>query len=123
MLRPSIVPVSEADKNYNMGNWDKTVYGKNRSWFLLKSVDLKDIKSLAVKFAGESAAPTLSVRLDSLKGREISSIPLKGTASFDKFVESTGSITDPGDRHDLYFIVVGKDDKGVRFESVRFNKK
>ena len=121
MLRPSIVQVNEADKNYNMGDWGNTVYGKNRSWFLFKSIDLKDIKSLSVRFASESASTTLSVRLDSLKGREIGTIPLKGTNSFDKFVELTGAMSDPGDRHDLYFVLTGKDDKGTRLDWVRFN--
>ncbi|HSB94371.1 MAG TPA: carbohydrate-binding protein, partial [Flavitalea sp.] len=123
MLRPSVVPVNEADKNYNMGDWGNTVYGKNRSWFLLKSIDLKDITSLSVRFATESANTVLSIRLDSLKGPEISTISLKGTSSFDKFVELTGVITDPGDRHDLYFVLKGQDDKGTRLDWIRFNKK
>ena len=119
ILRPSLIQAEESDKNYNIDGWGGIVSGKNRSWFRFDKIDLKGISAMSVKTGSEVAGATISVRLDSLKGREIASYKVPAVKSREGMTEVPAAISDPGGLHDIYFIIVGGDGKRVGIDYIK----
>ncbi|RVU00325.1 carbohydrate-binding protein [Mucilaginibacter limnophilus] len=105
ILRPVKVHAEDADV-YSSVNMQDGVVGLtgNRSYFVLKNVDLKNISELTCRYASRSENGTLEVHIDALKGPLVSSLNFTATGGFDKFAEITAPVNIPQDRHDLYFV-------------------
>ncbi len=107
ILRPSKVQAESADFVYNMHKDDEHL-GKinNHSYFVLKNIDLKDVTSLTYHYSSLNQSAAIEVHADSVNGKIISSATYQPTGDWDKFAETTAAVTDPGAKHDLYFVFV-----------------
>jgi cytochrome c len=76
----------------------------NKSYFVLKSIDLKDIKEIVYRYASKDISAAIEVHVDSAKGPVISTLNYKSTGEWNKFNEEKAGINDPGGKHDLYFV-------------------
>jgi cytochrome c len=105
VLRPSKIEAEDADIVRNIER-NKDMLGRihNKSYFVLKNIDLKDIKEITYRYSSKEIGATLEVHADSQKGEVISVLNYESTGAWDKFREVTASIKDPGGRHDLYFV-------------------
>lgn len=105
ILRPAKVQAESADFTYNLRKNDDQLRGiNNGSYFVLKSVDLQDIDSLTYRIASLDKDASVKVHINSVKGAVISNADYKATGARNKFTEVTAPITDPGGKHDLYFV-------------------
>lgn len=115
MLRPSKVQAEDADQVVGIQkNQQGLNVGGNNSYFLLRNIDLKDVQSLTYRYASAARGATISVRIDSAKGKEISTVNYEPTGARDKFAELSAPITDPGGKHNLYFVFVKVDTPNTR---------
>ncbi|WP_285010230.1 ThuA domain-containing protein [Pedobacter faecalis] len=107
VLRPAKVQAEEADVLSNVQK-NKTYLGSihNKSYFVIKNVDLKSIKQLTYFYASANRDATIEVRADSPKGVLVSTVNYTATGNWDTFKTLTAPVTDPGGRHDLYFILL-----------------
>jgi cytochrome c len=113
VLRPSTVEAESADIVYNMRKDESRLGALNsRSYFVFKNIDLKDVNNLVYNYSSNKGA-TIQVRVDSLHGNVISSASFDSTGDWKKFAEATAPVTDPGGKHDLYF-VFAKNDTSVK---------
>ncbi len=92
--------MSEAERHGNMVG-----LVKNKAYVVIKNIDLKDIKKITFNYASRADGATLEIHADSPKGKLISSIKYQPTGDWKKFKQVSAPITDPGGRHDLYFVV------------------
>ncbi len=104
ILRPSKVEAESADIIYNMRKNDQRLGGiNNRSYFVFKNIDLKDITGLTYNYSsGKGAA--IEVRIDSLHGKGISNASFDTTGDRKNSAEVTAPVTDVGGKHNLYFV-------------------
>ena len=77
---------------------------KNKSYFVLKGIDLKDVKQVTYNYASKANAAILEIHIDSVKGPVISTLNYQPTGDWNKFKQATATITDPSGKHDLYFV-------------------
>ncbi|MEX6688250.1 ThuA domain-containing protein [Danxiaibacter flavus] len=105
VLRPARVQAEDADVLHNI-NRSREQLGAihNKSYFVLKNIDLKDIKQLTYRYSSKEIAATLEVHVGSAKGPVISTLDYKATGDWQKFVEVTAPVKDPGGKNDLYFV-------------------
>ncbi len=109
ILRPSKVEAESADFVYNMSKNDRGLGGINtRSYFVFKNIDLKDVNNMVYNYSSDKGA-VLEVRIDSLSGKVISNATFDTTGGRRKFAEATAPVTDPGGKHDLYFLFAKND--------------
>ncbi len=109
ILRPSKVEAESADFVYNMSKNDRGLGGiNNRSYFVFKNIDLKDVNNMIYNYSSDKGA-VLEVRIDSLRGKVISNATFDTTGGRRKFAEATAPVTDPGGKHDLYFLFAKND--------------
>ena len=110
MLRPAKVQAESADFVYNMHKDDQRL-GRinNRAYFVFKNIDLKDVNALTYHYSSKDKDATIEVQIDSLHGKVISSAAYKTTGDWKKFTELTTPVSDPGGKHDLYFVFVKND--------------
>ncbi|MBD0365797.1 MAG: carbohydrate-binding protein, partial [Flavisolibacter sp.] len=124
VLRPAKVQAESADAFYNLQRGDQGLNSiNNRSYFVLKNIDLKDVDSLTYRYASSDKDATVQVHIDSLKGQVISTLDYKATGAWNKFSEPTAAITNPGGKHDLYFVFVKMDEPNknlARLDWVKF---
>lgn len=107
VLRPSKVPAKNADITYNLRKSDRNLGGiGNGSYFVFKNIDLKDITSLTYRIASLDKNGSIQVHIDNLKGQVISTLNYQSTGAWNKYVEISAPITNPGGKHDLYFVFV-----------------
>jgi cytochrome c len=107
MLRPSKVQAEDADYVYNLRKGDNNVAGNSvRNYFVFKNIDLKDITGLTYRLASNEKEGTIQVHIDNPKGEVISTVNYKGTGGWNRYDEATGTINNPGGKHDLYFTIV-----------------
>jgi cytochrome c len=105
VLRPSKVQAENADIVYNLRKTDRGLAGiNNRSYFVLKNIDLKDISTLTYRLASFDKDGTIEVHIDKPKGDVISRLNYQPTGAWNKFTEVTAPVTNPGGKHDLYFV-------------------
>jgi cytochrome c len=77
---------------------------KNKSYFVLKGIDLKGISKVTYNYAAKDNAATLEIHPDSAKGAVVSTLNYQPSGDWNKFKQATATITDPGGIHDLYFV-------------------
>lgn len=107
VLRPSKVQAESADNTYNLRKTDRNLSGINDgSYFVLKNIDLKDVTNLTYRLASLDKDGTIQVHVDKVKGDIISSVNYQPSGAFNKFIEVNAPITNPGGKHDLYFVFV-----------------
>jgi len=105
VLRSSKVEAKDADIISDIErNKDQLQSIHNRSYFVLKNIDLKDIKQVTYKYASKDIGAALEVHINSPKGDIISVLNYQNTGDWKKFREATAAIKDPGGKHDLYFV-------------------
>ncbi|HEY6976773.1 MAG TPA: carbohydrate-binding protein, partial [Chitinophagaceae bacterium] len=105
VLRSSKVEAENADAISNIErNKDGLGNIHNKSYFVLKSVDLKNIKQVTYRYASKDISAALEVHLNSPKGELLSALNYQTTGGWNKFREATTVIKDPGGKHDLYFV-------------------
>ena len=105
VLRPAKVEAEEADKLFSMrrnGNGLGNV--QNKSFFMLKNIDLAGVKQITYKYSSATVGATLEVHKGSVKGPIISTVDYAATGGWDKGKEITAPVTDPGGKNDLYFV-------------------
>ncbi len=105
ILRPARVEAEDADRVSGIDR-DKNELGSinNRSYFILKDIDLRGIKKISYRYSSEKEGATLEIHKGSVKGPVISTVDYTGTGAWNKYREITTAITDPGGRNDLYFV-------------------
>ncbi len=105
VLRPSKLQAEDADVVYNLRKAPQQLANiNNGSYFVFKGIDLKDITGLTYRIASLNKDGTVQVHLDAPNGNVISTLNYSATGAFNKPVEVTAPITDPGGKHDLYFM-------------------
>jgi cytochrome c len=110
VLRPSRFQAEDADVVYNLRKTQQNLGGINHgSYFVIKSVDLKDIDSVTYRIGSLDKSGTIEVRVDAPRGKVISTLNYQPTGAFNKPVEVSTPITDPGGKHDLYFVFTKAD--------------
>ena len=110
VLRPSKVEAERADVIYEMQK-QTTVLSQinNKSYFVLKDIDLKDVRKLTYRYSSKANDAHIEVHTDALAGPVISTATCKTTGAWDKYEEVSVTVTDPGGKHDLYFVFLKND--------------
>lgn len=126
VFRPNRVQAEDADV-YRYVEKDANVMHSmtNKSYFVLRDVDLKGIKQITYRYFSQSKGGTIEVRTGSPKGELISSLNFLGTGAWDSFTEVSTPIKDPGKKQDLYFVFVRKEKPNVnlmRLDWLSFDK-
>ena len=105
VLRQPMIQAADADVLSGIERYDnKLGVTKSKSYFVLKGIDLKGIKQVTYNYAAKDNAATLEIHLDSTKGAVISTLNYLPSGDWNKFKQATATITDPGGKHDLYFV-------------------
>jgi cytochrome c len=121
ILRPSLLQAEEADKKYNpQSEWDGITHLKHRSFLRYNEIDLTGLRTLSAFLGAETADMKLSVRTDSLKGKEIALINIPNTGDHYKLRQVQVPLSHEGGQHNLFFIVLGGDGKQVGIDWMRF---
>ena len=127
-LRPSRVQAEESDRIINASlNWDRDQVGSinHKSYFMLKSIDLKNVKSLTYRYASEELGARIEVHVNSAEGPIISTATYLPTGEWNNFKELTVPVQDPGGKNDLYFVFRKEEKPNKNLGSidwVEFNK-
>lgn len=109
VLRPAKVQAEDADAFHDVDKGDTYVGSiHNKSYFVLKNVDLRNIDRLTYYYASANHNGTIEVHIDSPKGELISSVDFITTGNWQKYTELSTAIKNPGGKHDLYFVFVKK---------------
>ena len=105
VLRSAKIEAEDADVISNIDR-GKEMLGSinNKSYFVLKNIDLKDIQQIMYKYSSKDIGAALEVHINSPKGAVISTLNYQPTGEWNKFREATASVKDPGGKHDLYFV-------------------
>lgn len=109
VLRPNKVQAEEADELHNIDKQGKRLGSiNNKSYFVLKNIDLKGISQLTYRYSSKENEATIEVHTDSPKGAVISTSKYTATGNWNTFNELSAPVQDPGGKHDLYFVFVKK---------------
>jgi cytochrome c len=109
VLRPAKVQAEDADQYNNIAVRDKDIGNiHNKSFFVLKNIDLKGINQLTYRYASANMNGTAEVHVDSPTGNVISTLNFTPTGKRSDYAELSTAINDPGTKHDLYFVFVNK---------------
>jgi len=105
VLRPTTIEGEDVDVVSNIErNKDYLGSINNNSYFVLKAIDLKGIKSITYNYASKEVGATLEVHAGSPKGAVISTLNYQPTGDWNKYKQATAPIQDSGGKHDLYFV-------------------
>lgn len=77
---------------------------KSKSFFVIKGIDLKDVKKITYNYASRADTAILEVHADSINGKLVSSLAYKPTGDWKKLKQVSATVTDPVGKHDLYFV-------------------
>lgn len=107
ILRPARVQVEESEKFRNASlNWDRnkleTVHHK--SFFMVKDIDLHNIKTINAFLAATDKDARIEVHTDSPEGDIICTINYQATGAWDEYKEFGGQVKPTAGKHDLYFV-------------------
>lgn len=97
----------------------------NKSYFVLKNIDLYGIKQVTYRYSSQSRGGTIEVRTGSAKGQLISSLNFVANGKWDTFMEVSTPIKDLGRKQDLYFVFVRKEKPNInlmRLDWISFEK-
>jgi cytochrome c len=105
VLRQPTIQAEDADVINRIQRDDKMLGSiHNKSYFVLKGIDLKGIKNIVYYYSSEKIGAALEVHIDSIKGAVVSTLNYQQTGSWNKFKQVSASVSDPGGIHDLYFV-------------------
>lgn len=105
VLRKPTVKANEATTTNGMERYqDMLGVVKNHSYFVLKNIDLKNVKQVTYNYAAKDNAAALEIHADSLKGAVISTLNYQPTGDWNKFLQATATIIATEGKHDLYFV-------------------
>ncbi|CAN5529471.1 hypothetical protein BH10BAC2_BH10BAC2_08770 [soil metagenome] len=105
VLRAPTINASDADVLGGIERYDNKLGAlKSKAYFVLKGIDLKDVKQVMYNYAAKDNAATLEIHTDSLKGAIISTLNYQPSGDWNKFKQASTTVTDPGGKHDLYFV-------------------
>ncbi len=76
----------------------------NKSYFVLKNIDLKNVSAITYRYSSLNIDAALEIHVGSAKGPLISTLSYKATGDWNKFLEATTAVKDPGGVNDLYFV-------------------
>lgn len=123
VLRPSKVEAEKADTIVNMRKGVSVLdHISNKAYFLLKSIDLKDIRRLTYYYASKDNGVTIEVHTDLPDGPVVSIALLRATGRGDRYAKAGAAVTGPGGKHDLYFVFVKNDAPAVNLASLDWVK-
>ena len=107
ILHSSKVEARRADVIHDMLK-ETTTLGRinNGSYFVLKNIDLKDVRQLTYRYSSKDNNATIEVHTDAPNGQLISTATAHATGSLDKYEEVTAAITNSGGKHDLFILFV-----------------
>jgi cytochrome c len=109
VLRPAKIQAEDADGYNNIAVRDKEIANiHNKSYFVLKNIDLKAINQLTYRYSSANMSGTAEVHMDSPTGNIISTLNFTPTGKRSDYAELSTEITDPGSKHDLYFVFINK---------------
>ncbi len=127
ILRPAKVQAEDADILHSITKSDNYLGAiHNKSYFVIKNVDLKDIANLTYFYASENKDGRIEVRTDSPKGQVVSLVNFKPTGGWEKYQELKADITNPGGVHDLYFVMLRDQQPNqhlISLDWINFSKK
>jgi cytochrome c len=86
---------------------DNLEFVNDKSHFVLKDIDLNEIKQLKYRFSSRLNSAAIQVKLDSLTGPAISTMNYEETGSWNKFKEQETAIKSIKGKHTLYFVIAG----------------
>lgn len=110
VLRPSKVEAEQADFVGDMQIEKGTLnHINNRSYFVLKNIDLKDVHRLRYRYSSKEMDAAIEVHIDAPGGQLVSTAAYKATGAWERYEEVSTTLTDPGGKHDLYFVFVKAD--------------
>ncbi|GAA4324473.1 hypothetical protein GCM10023149_26090 [Mucilaginibacter gynuensis] len=110
ILRPAKVQAEDLDVLFNIKIQEKIIGSiHNKSFAVLKNVDLKDITKLTYLYASANRSGTIEVHLDSPKGEVVSTIGFTPTGNWDTYKTLSAPVKDPGGIHNLFFVFVKPD--------------
>lgn len=105
ILRSPHIPGGDVDRLSNIRRQDAQLGSiHNKSYFVLRDIDLSGIKAITYRYSSEKIGATLEVHVGSAKGDIISTIDYTPTGNWASFKEITAPVKDPGGKHDLYFV-------------------
>ncbi|HZB11764.1 MAG TPA: ThuA domain-containing protein [Chryseolinea sp.] len=110
-LRSAKMRPIDADAHVGIDRWGNA-YGsaKNKSYILLKNIDLTGIKSLTYEYGAEKRSGEIVVRIESLAGPVISTAKFTPTGGEDKRQTLNGKIDKQiSGRHHVYIIVQNRE--------------
>ncbi|HVX51631.1 MAG TPA: PKD domain-containing protein, partial [Chitinophagaceae bacterium] len=105
VLRAPHIEAEDADRLYNIRRHDIGLGSiHNKSYFVLRGIDLAGIKSIAYRYSSQNIAATLEVHAGSAHGPVISTLNYSATGKWDNYRETSAPVKDPGGKNDLYFV-------------------
>jgi cytochrome c len=105
VLRQPTIQAEDADVINRIQRNDKMLGSiHNKSYFVLKGIDLKSIKNIDYYYSSAKIDATLEVHIDSPKGAVVSTLNYQQTGDWNKFKRVSAAVNDPGGIHDLYFV-------------------
>ncbi|HEU4901219.1 MAG TPA: carbohydrate-binding protein, partial [Flavisolibacter sp.] len=119
VLRPSKVQAESADAVSNLQKNERGL-GRinNKSYFVLKNIDLKDVNQLTYRYSSKDYDAAIEVHTDAANGQVISTAAYKATGAWNQFNEVSAPVTDPGGKHDLYFVFVRNEEPNRNLASL-----
>jgi cytochrome c len=127
MLRPSKVMFSDINIMNNINKSDRELGSiHHNGYFVLKNIDLKNIKSITYKYSSQDKDARIEVRLNSVDGPVISTLNYKATGNWNKYVEVQSVIKETEGKNDLFFVFKKEDGNNQHLGSLQwisFNKK
>jgi cytochrome c len=108
ILRPAKVNSGDADEYVKVDKrFNGMFMGENRSYFVLKNIDLKNIANLTYSYSSRNPGNLIEVHTGSSTGPVISTINLTPTSGgWGTFNEQRAEFKNPGTKQDLYFVFV-----------------
>jgi cytochrome c len=105
LLRSAHIEGEDVDRLSNIRR-NETELGSihNKSYFVLRDIDLSGISSITYRYSSERIGATLEVHKGSVHGPVISTINYDSTGSWNIYREITAPVKNPGGRNDLYFV-------------------
>jgi cytochrome c len=106
-LRSAKMRPIDADAHVGIDRWGNAFgSAKNKSYILLKNIDMTGIKSFTYEYGAEKRSGDIVVRLESLGGPIISKTTFSPTGGEDQRQNITGKIDKPvSGRHHVYIII------------------
>jgi cytochrome c len=104
VLRQPVIASNDADMISGIRRHNNMLGAlKNKAYFVIRGIDLKQIKKVTYNYAAKDNETTLEVHIDSLNGAVISSLDCHPTGDWNKFRELTTPVTENGGLHDPLF--------------------